>query len=206
MNFLSRVADYVTLSLLWVLCSLPIVTLGASTAALDRIMLNEREDKQTNCAAFFAAFRSNFKKATILWLILLAAGALLILCLWALGRLPETAGKAVDILLHAGVLLLFLVWMFGMVHTFPMTSYFENTVGGILRNSLLVSLLSPLRTLGCMILMLLPFPLAFFAADIFLYTLPLWICLWPGAAAYISGGWLLKIYRKFLIPKTGGGE
>ena len=202
MHFLSRVADYVTLSLLWVLCSLPIVTLGASTTALYRVAINAREDKQTNSSAFFAAFRANFKKATILWLILLAVGAILVFCIWALPRQAEDTSKLSVILMYTGAFMLFLLCAFEMAHTFPMLAYFENSVGAFLRNSLLLSLLSPLRTIACAVLMLLPFLVLYFMTKIFLFTLPLWICLWPGMASHTASGLLLKIYHKYLIPKT----
>lgn len=55
-------------------------TIGASTTALFYCTLKMAEDRDEGLTRmFFRAFRSNFKPATKLWLILLALG-----CFWAL--------------------------------------------------------------------------------------------------------------------------
>ena len=66
------------LNLLWFVCCLPIVTIGASTAALYYCTLKIADDEHTHMAPmFFRAFKENFRQATVLWLILLAVGILL---------------------------------------------------------------------------------------------------------------------------------
>ena len=66
------------LNILWLVCSLPIVTIGASTTALFYVTLKMAEDRDDGLTRmFFKAFRENFKPATKLWLILLAVGSLL---------------------------------------------------------------------------------------------------------------------------------
>ena len=66
------------LNLLWFICSIPIVTIGASTAALyyTSFKIIREEDNHAG-AMFFRAFRDNFKQATVLWLIMLAFGIFL---------------------------------------------------------------------------------------------------------------------------------
>lgn len=55
------------LNVLWLVCSLPIVTAGAATAALYDVTLRiAREDDPPLTRQFFAAFRSNFRQATVL--------------------------------------------------------------------------------------------------------------------------------------------
>ena len=66
------------LNLLWMVCSLPVFTAGAATAALYDVTLRlAREEEPPLTRQFFKAFRENFRQATILWLILLAVGILL---------------------------------------------------------------------------------------------------------------------------------
>lgn len=66
------------LNILWLVCSLPIVTIGASTTALFYVTLKMAEDRDDGLTRmFFKAFRENFKPATKLWLILLAVGSFL---------------------------------------------------------------------------------------------------------------------------------
>ena len=57
---------------LWILCSLPLFTAGASTAAMCHTyfrLFSKRENKIYR--TFFEGFRSNFRQATVIWLIYL---------------------------------------------------------------------------------------------------------------------------------------
>ena len=65
------------LNLYWVICSLPIFTIGASTSALlyASMKLHDKEGYVTS--NFFSSFKENFKQATEIWLIYLVIGILL---------------------------------------------------------------------------------------------------------------------------------
>ena len=66
------------LNILWFLCSIPVFTAGAATTALYYTTLKMVQGDDTGVTTlFFRGFRQNFKQGTTLWLILLAAGALL---------------------------------------------------------------------------------------------------------------------------------
>ena len=66
------VLNLVILNVLWLVCSLPIITIGASGAALYSVLFKMVEDKDTRITRqFFAAFRGNARRATGIWLILL---------------------------------------------------------------------------------------------------------------------------------------
>ena len=66
------------LNLLWLVCSLPIFTMGAATTALYYTCLKViRGEEGYVGAAFFRSFRENFKQATVLWLMMLGAGLFL---------------------------------------------------------------------------------------------------------------------------------
>ena len=76
------------LNILWLVCSLPIVTIGASTTALFYVTLKMAEDRDDGLTRmFFKAFRENFKPATKLWLILLAVGCFLAVDGFVLSRM-----------------------------------------------------------------------------------------------------------------------
>lgn len=75
---LAKAVDLVVLSALWLLCSLPIVTLGASTAALYYTVVKcVRRGKEGTYRSFFSSFRENFRPAlplslltALLWFLL----------------------------------------------------------------------------------------------------------------------------------------
>lgn len=76
----SSISRWFAVSMLWILCSLPIVTMGAATAAAMETSLNpEGVSPQGLVKGYFGSFRKNFSRATGLWLLTLAALALLAL-------------------------------------------------------------------------------------------------------------------------------
>lgn len=69
-QFLNKMADQFLLSLLWFLCSIPLITVGASTAAFITASMKLYKNEDGNLAHdFFSAFRANFRRATLLGLI-----------------------------------------------------------------------------------------------------------------------------------------
>jgi len=61
---LARVGELMMFTALWFLCCLPVFTIGASTAALYRMMFQMRQDGSTKVSDFFRAFAQNFKRET----------------------------------------------------------------------------------------------------------------------------------------------
>lgn len=72
---MGRIGDLVLANVLWLVCSLPIITAGASTLGLFTVVnkMAAKED-YTVRTDFFKAFRRDFKQSTALWLVLLLAG------------------------------------------------------------------------------------------------------------------------------------
>ena len=93
--FITKMAYSAYLNILWLICSLPIVTAGASTTALFYVTLKMAEDRDEGLTGmFFRAFRQNFKPATKLWLILLGAGVFLALDGYIVWHLWSHRGRA----------------------------------------------------------------------------------------------------------------
>lgn len=86
-RFIGKLGDLILLNILWIVCSIPVFTIGASTTAVYYVTLKlARDEGDSTIRSFFHSFKSNFRQATAIWLILLA----LALC-WALisGFLPR---------------------------------------------------------------------------------------------------------------------
>lgn len=73
---LTRIFDALVATLLFVLCCLPVVTIGAALSAVYATMIRIAGDGcSSTVRCFFGAFKENFRQATILWLLALLAGA-----------------------------------------------------------------------------------------------------------------------------------
>ena len=79
-QILNTIAQMVTVSVLCLICCIPIVTAGAAFAAMAKITQNlVRQEGSTGASAFFRAFRENFRQGTLAWLVNLVVLAVLVL-------------------------------------------------------------------------------------------------------------------------------
>ena len=201
MRFMSTLGDLMLLNFVFLLCSVPVVTIGASCTALYAVvfrMVREKDGKGV-LAQFFQSFRQNFRRATLLWLILLPAGGLLVLDLWLFSGVTGPMRW-----LSVVFLLLLLLVVFTAGYAFPLLSQFENGVKETLKNALFLSLGYLPRTLGVTALNVLPFALLFLNLYLFLYVGFLWIFLYFSAAAYLNAKTLEQVFAPYREPKEEG--
>ena len=142
-GFCSRFVSMVVLSVCWVIYSLPVVTIGASTAALNAVCLKMHAGEDPSPAkSFFAYFKSNFRSATAVWLIMLPVGALTAysgyLCFTAQGLPPFMS--AVTVMAGAAYLVC-------MTYLFACSARYENTPLQTIKNALFIGLRYLGRTL-----------------------------------------------------------
>ena len=77
-RFIGKLGDLIILNILWMITSIPIVTIGASITALYYVTLKlVRDEDGYTIKSFFKSFKENFKQSTIIWLIMLVIGLLL---------------------------------------------------------------------------------------------------------------------------------
>ena len=128
MRTLSTLADIVVLNLLTLVCSLPILTAGAALTALNDacIRLVRMEDGEL-ARDYFRAFKANFKKATLLWLLFLAAALLVWFdYLAALSYVPQ---------MRVAVLAVALILLAVAFYTFALLARYENRLWTTLQNA-----------------------------------------------------------------------
>ena len=78
MNFIGKLLDCFFLNVLWLVCCIPVVTIGASTTALYYCSIKLAKDEPVSVLHdFFHSFRANFIPATKITLLFLAVGIIL---------------------------------------------------------------------------------------------------------------------------------
>lgn len=134
MNFLTIVCDIVILHFLWLLTSLPILTIGASTTALYYTTMKCIRNGQGGVVKlFFKSFRENFKQATGIGVLALLAGALCAFDMWfAVSRNIKSMLVIFTIMS--------LIYLFTVLYVFPLQAQFENTVKATIKNAFLMSI------------------------------------------------------------------
>lgn len=74
---MGKIADMFFLTVLWFVCSIPVITIGASTTALYYVTLKMVKNHEGYLfKAFFKSFKENIISSTLLWVIMLAAGVI----------------------------------------------------------------------------------------------------------------------------------
>lgn len=140
-NFISKIADVFCISILWAVCSLPIVTAGAANAALHRFSLNLVNDTEDMVLrGFFSAFKQNLKKATLIWLLQLAVGLFLaydFFLAWHYFLQKSSVGAVVVL---AAVCSLTLIFLMTSMYIYPLQVTFDFPMKKLLRDSMIIAL------------------------------------------------------------------
>lgn len=139
-QFLKNIPTFVILNILWVVCSIPVFTIGASTCAAYYVTLKLLCDDEVtlNITAklFFKAFKDNFKQGTIMWLITLPC----IVGCFFMWRAILLNGD-VNIILKIGAAILTLIAIIINLYTYPLLARYDNTIKKSIMNSIVISML-----------------------------------------------------------------
>lgn len=190
-RFFNLVFDLVIMHLLWIICSLPIFTIGASTTALYyAFMKRTRRDEGYIWKNFFHSFKSNFKQATAIWLILLAVGAILITDL----RIGMAATTGLGPVMIFASSLLLVPYCLILLYIFPVQAKFENKISANIKNALLMSIANFGYTL-LMLVILVTFGFCLVKSKTFI---GLFIVCGVGLVTWILSNFFVIIFRKYL--------
>lgn len=148
LQFINKIVYSVYLNILWFICCIPIVTIGASTTALFYVTLKISKNKEGSITkAFFHSFKENLRQGTVIWLILLAFGIILgidgyVLYHMRFENVFWTLCTAVFCVAAAAYAII-------LMYIFPLLARFDNTIGAMFKNALFIGV----RFLFCTVLM-----------------------------------------------------
>lgn len=189
-RFLSRMADLMWLNILALVCCIPIFTIGASLTALNYVALKmvRNEDGYIR-ESFFKSFKQNFKQATLIWLIMLAALILLACDFYIIRMAPSLFPDWIKAVLFAITMLL----LIGTMYVFPVLARFENNTKDIFKNSLFMGILSLPKTILMVICWIVPVAIGL----VFYQILPLALALGMSLPAYVCAFLYNKTFKRF---------
>lgn len=131
---IGKLGDIALLNFYFVICCLPIVTIGASITALYSTTLKlVRGEEEGITKSFFGAFKLNFKQATFIWLVMLFLGIFLMLDFYLVSQMENP-----NLLLLYGLYFICGVYMFTLMYVFPILARFENTTKDTIINAMLM--------------------------------------------------------------------
>lgn len=173
--FIGKIVDACFLSIIYIICCIPIFTIGASTTALYYTFLKLCKDQEGYVIKnFFKAFKQNFKQSTIVWLILFIIGIILIIDIFYFRFIPTVQGVFMYYLFWS----IFLFFCIMTLYIFPIIAKFENTT----KNMFGFAIVMPIKHLGFTVLMV---ALAVVATFLCLRVPPL-LMFMPGILAFLN--------------------
>ena len=198
MIFLSRVADLVILNILWLVCCVPVVTIGASTTAMYHVIRHWQKDSVSSIMRdFFQSFKEDFKQATPVYLILLIPTVAVVINAMLIFN-PENSAAVPSYLLVIWFISA-LILLFISSFVYPVMAFFADTLFKTLRNAMVLALANLPRTILISILNLLPVILLFVNLSFFLQSSIFWLLIGGALVAYLNMSILKPVFKK-LVP------
>lgn len=144
MQFLTKAADLIWVNILVLICSIPVVTAGASISAMSSIIYKilHNEDIMVT-REFFKAFAKNFKQSTVIWLILLVIEGVLAYDFYYSRQIGTAFSEAMK---TAAVVLFVLVYAL-ILYVFPLQAHYYNKTKDIFKNAAILCIVHPVRTI-----------------------------------------------------------
>lgn len=193
-NAFNRILDLLIINALWLLCSLPVITLGASTSAMYYVTLKlARKEEGSVSKMFFRSFRDNLKQGIILTCVFAAVGILLYIDY----RLAMATTGAAGFVSVGLLLLAALFYGITILYAFPLQASFANTVFGTLKRALLIGLLHPFSSIVMLVIQCIPLIVVYYFPKYFFMFLPVWLLIATAALAYLFSLWLIKVLEQY---------
>ena len=159
-RLMTRCGIVISANLMFILFSLPVVTIGASWVALYHVMLKTlRGDGVINpCKQFWLGFKTNFKQATIYWIILLA----LVIFGYVDVKFCSQAGGVMEYFMYA-IYVLGIIALIITLYLMPVMAAFANTIPNLMKNAFYFAFQKPTRLCGLLFFNVFPLDLTYTA-------------------------------------------
>ena len=192
-GIVSKIFDLLMLGVLWVITSLPVITIGASTTALYyAVVKSVKNDDGYASSMYFKSFKENFRQATVLWLVSL--GVFLLLRLNTGIVMAKMEGSFALILIGfytaaAVYVILTAAYMFPALSRFRMDTFW------FLRIAVYMAARYFLTSIMIAVILAM--------AALLVWRIPLLILLVPGPAAFLISEFMERVLKKH-APKENG--
>lgn len=191
--------NIMAVSILWVICCIPIVTIGPATCALYYVTVKQvRKNNGSLLNNFFGSFRDNLRIGIPLTCIVLIYATIMVATVWVLNGKAETGtlGPAGGYLSFAAKALL-LPLLLVLPYLAPATSRFSMDIGALLKLSIVMSLRFFWRTILSLV--------SIAGSAILLWFIPYFIFVLPGVCTLVCSFLIEPALLKY-TPKPDANE
>ena len=141
------IGDIIVVNILFIICSIPIFTIGASMSAMYYTLLKKQRTGETGgiIKLFFKGFKDNFKKSTIAWLLFMLIAFVFSLDFNLFGK----GGPQENKLMYYTSVIFFILICFIAIYLFPVISAFENTLKNLILQSIYMAAKNFILHIAC---------------------------------------------------------
>lgn len=151
-KYMKQPLDFLLLNLLWLVCSIPLVTIGASTCAAFYVSLKLVNDEDVNvCKMFFKAFKQDFFQGTIMLCITSPSISLG----WFIWNKIITS-EDTNLFFIAGACVISIILIIFNIYSYPLIARYSNSIKNTLRNSAGICLQYISKTLTTIVFIAIP--------------------------------------------------
>lgn len=202
--FMGRIADLCMLNILCIVCCIPVITAGASLTALYYVTMKMvRNEESYIFRSFFKSFKQNFKQATVINLIMLAAAALLYLDTRITKAMADPMGKILTMIFA----LFTMIYLIILLYLYPVLAKFYNSIKNTFKNALLMGIRHLPYTFLMLVICASPLLILFIPSfQIQMFLILLVILFGPALAAYCNSHFFVRIFDKYIPEKAEASE
>lgn len=193
-RFMSMLWDMIKLNFLWMLFSLPVVTIGAATVAAYSVTLKMVDDAEGYVGRqFIKAFKENWKQGIPLGFLTMVA----VYAVYLDFQLFNAVEGNPIMFLIVGMVAAF-VFTMAFIYAYPLSARYENTLIGTIKNSVNIATRYFVRTIALVIVLAVEIVFFWFNAT----TLLFWFLIGPACLMLTVSGFAMYCFRR--IEKEPG--
>ena len=187
-KFMRGLTDVFKINMLWLVCSLPIVTMGGATIAAFDVMMKMADDEEGYVGRqFIASFKKN-------WKVGIPYGPLLLLCVYVVwldfSLFEQIEGNPMILLIMVWIAAF--VFLISFLYAFPLQARYENTLINTLKNSAEISMKYFVRTLSLIFVLFIEVVIIFWNH----MTMFVGLLIGPACIIYTISGYARYFFRQ----------
>lgn len=193
---LGRLADLMILNICFIICCIPVFTIGAALTGMSYVLLKIAEKEEGYIfKAYWKSFRQNFRQATVIWLISLVLAVIVALDFVILSNASGSFYSVMRMLVLAAVLIYVMILMY----VFPLLARFENPIKATIKNALILSIANFPKTLVMLATIVAAVVATLWNYYTIIWGLLIWLLCGFALVGYVHCYFLAKIFAK-LVP------
>lgn len=196
-RFLSTIADLIVLNLLFILCSLPILTIGPALSAMYYATLRIIRNEESHIVKdFFHSFRQNISQGIIIHIVFSVISIILGFNIYVLWQLMETGWIYTYLLIL--MVLISAVHVMTIIYVFPVLAQFNNTLRNTIKNARFMALKHFSYSLAMLLLSIFPLFCALFINYLLEWEIVIFALIGFALIAYLNSRFLVRIFDQYI--------